>query len=116
MASQAIDPHIGARLRRLRKRLGLSLRHVGRQVGLSHQQIGKYESGKSHINSERLAALAAVLKTTVAVLLGEDYANNNDRPLNDDEQRLLNGFAKIKHPGSRMYIIKYVEDWPVTEK
>jgi transcriptional regulator with XRE-family HTH domain len=110
MASQAINPHIGARLRRLRKRLGFSLRHVGRQVGLSHQQIGKYESGKSHIKAETLAALAAVLKTTVEVIVGDIIDNET---MHDPETtRLLHAFSKVKSPKSREYLIKVVEDYP----
>jgi transcriptional regulator with XRE-family HTH domain len=110
MASQAIDPAIGIRIRRLRQRLGLSLRHVSGQLGVTHQQVMKYEHGKSHINGETLAALATTLKTSVEVLIGK--ANDNETSLDDDAARLLNGFLKIKSPKLRAYVISIVENCP----
>src|SRR4249920_1820161 len=118
MAHQAIDRLIGARVRVIRQSQKLSLRYVAERLGVSHQQLLKYERGKSRISSERLAALADILNTSVAVLVGEGSQPEDVTKLllDDAEMRLLNGFAKIKHPGSRMYLIKMVENWPVTSK
>lgn len=111
MAHQAIDPRIGARIRALRKSQCLSGRAFADQLGVSHPQVMKYETGKNRISGEILARMAAILNTSVAFFLGEGRANNNEVPL--DAARLLNGFAKIKNPQSRMYVLKLVETWPV---
>jgi transcriptional regulator with XRE-family HTH domain len=110
-----IDRRIGARIRAHRKLRGLSLRAVAEHIGVTHQQIVKYESGATHIAAERLTVLAAILKTSVAVLVGEGRANDNEMLLDDEAVRLLNGFAKIKNPTTRTHIINLVEEWAAEE-
>lgn len=56
----AVDRHVGARLRALRRERGLSQTALGRRLDVTFQQVQKYESGYNRISAGRLyhAALA----------------------------------------------------------
>ncbi len=61
----------GERIRRRRHELGLTLEAVAAEANTSKQTVQRYESGViENIPNGRLAAIAAVLKTTPAYLAG----------------------------------------------
>ncbi|HYG88330.1 MAG TPA: helix-turn-helix transcriptional regulator [Azospirillum sp.] len=62
----AVDTHVGSRLRLRRTLLGLSQTELGRRVGLTFQQIQKYERGSNGIAASRLWQLADVLDVPVS--------------------------------------------------
>ena len=52
----AIDVHVGGRLRLRRLSLKLNQRALGKLVGVTFQQIQKYERGANRIGASRLSA------------------------------------------------------------
>lgn len=64
--SQAINLHVGQRLRMRRTMLGLSQEAVGNGVGVASQQVQKYETGTNVMNAIRLYEFAQFLKVPVA--------------------------------------------------
>jgi len=62
----AIDVHVGARVRLRRMMLGLSQEKLGEHLGITFQQIQKYEKGTNRIGASRLQAIARVLSVPVA--------------------------------------------------
>ncbi len=65
----------GERIRLRRRELGLTLEAVAAEADTSKQTIQRYESGViGNIPNRRLAAIAAVLKTTPAYLAGWEEA------------------------------------------
>jgi len=62
---QAINAHVGARMRMARKLAGMSQQQVGRSLGISYQQVQKYENGKNLINAGILALAGEVLGVSV---------------------------------------------------
>jgi transcriptional regulator with XRE-family HTH domain len=60
----AIDKHVGKRLRMRRQTLGMSQRRLGAALGLKFQQIQNYEMARNRIGSSRLYQLAAILQVT----------------------------------------------------
>ena len=63
---QAINLHVGQRLRMRRTMLGLSQEAVGNGVGVASQQVQKYEKGTNVMNAIRLYEFAQFLKVPVA--------------------------------------------------
>lgn len=61
-------PHLGQRIRQLRREQRMSLRELGEAVGVSHSAVSKWESGASQVPSDDLGRIAAALKSTVADL------------------------------------------------
>jgi transcriptional regulator with XRE-family HTH domain len=58
---------------RIRRRmLNLSQTQVANSLGISFQQIQKYERGSNRVSASMLVKIAAILKTSVAALVGED--------------------------------------------
>ena len=58
----AVDLHVGSRVRSRRRQLGLSQTHLATAIGIAFQQIQKYEKGTNRVSSSRLHQIARVLK------------------------------------------------------
>ena len=61
----AIDVHVGARVRLRRTLMGLSQEKLGDALGLTFQQVQKYERGVNRIGASRLFALSRVLDVPI---------------------------------------------------
>src|SRR5579875_2639881 len=70
----AVDVHVGARLRQRRIELGLSQERLAEAVGLTFQQIQKYERGINRVGASRLWDLARVLRVPIEFF----YRNEQD--------------------------------------
>lgn len=67
----AVDAHVGARLRRRRMLLGISQERLGEAIGLTFQQIQKYERGTNRVSASRLYDLSQVLHTDMNYFFDE---------------------------------------------
>lgn len=61
---EAIDVHIGRRIRSRRRLLGMNQSELARRIGVTFQQVHKYETGQSSITAARLYAIATALGVT----------------------------------------------------
>lgn len=61
----AVNLHVGGRLRLRRLQLGMSQGKLSRALGLTYQQVQKYENGLSEVKASRLFDLARVLDVPV---------------------------------------------------
>jgi transcriptional regulator with XRE-family HTH domain len=107
-----IDVHLGAHIRARRKSMGLSQGRLAAAVGVSFQQIQKYERGANRVSVSMLVHIAAILKTSAAVLLEQA-----DKPAADQPPPLLRGlqiagapqmlaaYAAISEPGVRRALL-----------
>ena len=76
-------------IKKAREDMGLSQDEFSELCGLSRSSIARYELGRSVPNRVALTKLAAVLNTTVSVLLGED---SEDEPIKKEPAVDLSGF------------------------
>ena len=60
----AIDVHIGRRIRARRRVLGMNQTDLARRIGVTFQQVHKYETGQSAVTAARLFVVAATLGVT----------------------------------------------------
>ncbi|NLS07091.1 helix-turn-helix transcriptional regulator [Rhizobium sp. P32RR-XVIII] len=79
----AIDVHVGSRVRTRRLLLGLSQVQLAEQIGVTFQQVQKYEKGMNRIGASRLLKIAEVLSVPPSFLFQQDGAS--PRRLDGDE-------------------------------
>jgi transcriptional regulator with XRE-family HTH domain len=63
--ANAVDAHVGGRVRARRAMLGLSQERLGELLGITFQQIQKYERGANRISAGRLFEIARILDVSV---------------------------------------------------
>ncbi len=85
--ANAIDVHVGSRVRLRRMVLGMSQEKLGEQLRLTFQQVQKYEKGVNRIGAGRLFDLAHVLGVPVQFFYDE-------APLYQTENGSHGGFAE----------------------
>ncbi|MGB4076277.1 MAG: helix-turn-helix transcriptional regulator [Minisyncoccia bacterium] len=63
--ANAVDLHVGNRLRRRRRLLGLTQQGLAESIDIRFQQIQKYECGANRVTASRLYELAVALNVPV---------------------------------------------------
>jgi transcriptional regulator with XRE-family HTH domain len=99
----AIDVHVGSRVRMRRMLLGISQEKLGNLLGLTFQQVQKYEKGANRIGASRLFELAAILGVSVQYFF-VDAPSIEDRPAKSRglaEGRANDGEVTFDFLGSR---------------
>jgi transcriptional regulator with XRE-family HTH domain len=76
--SDAVDKHVGERVRLRRIMLGMSQTELGSKIGVTFQQIQKYEKGTNRIGAGRLYKVAQVLDVHPSFFF-EDLAKSKGR-------------------------------------
>jgi len=56
--TEAIDRHVGSRIRGCRIMLGLAQKQFAEMIGVSHHQAQKYERGNDRVSAGRLFEIA----------------------------------------------------------
>ncbi len=64
--ANAIDAHVGHRVRTRRTLLGLNQTPLGEALGITFQQVQKYENGSNRIGASRLYHLSKILDVPVS--------------------------------------------------
>ena len=62
---EAVDVHVGGRVRQRRAMLGMSQEKLGEALGLTFQQVQKYERGANRIGASRLHHISEVLDVPI---------------------------------------------------
>jgi transcriptional regulator with XRE-family HTH domain len=65
---QAIDTHIGKRIRALRRDRRITQTELGNKIGVSFQQVQKYERGRNRFSAARLYEVCNVMGVSVAAV------------------------------------------------
>jgi transcriptional regulator with XRE-family HTH domain len=117
MAKQtnAIDKHVGTRLRVRRMMLGMSQTDIGDALGLTFQQVQKYEKGENRIGAGRLHQLAGILGVPVTFFFdGTSAKAGSLDPMGvlatSPGLRLVTAFTRITDTELRRRIVRLVEE------
>lgn len=95
------------KIKELRKERGLTLEQVATVVGVGKSTVRKWETGMiANMKRDKIAALAQVLGTTPAYLLGWQ----DDEDENPHELRLLSAFDKLDID-NQMIVSNWVENY-----
>ncbi len=84
--ANAIDLHVGKRLRRRRRLLGLTQQQLAEAIGIRFQQIQKYECGGNRVTASRLYELSVALNVPVTYFYQGLMAESSGAPANDRDQ------------------------------
>lgn len=79
---------IGKRLKEARKKKGLTQEQLVEKMGVSIAYLSKVETGKIHINLERLSEICGILDVTEGEILN-GVANNSQKYLHSEFYELL---------------------------
>jgi transcriptional regulator with XRE-family HTH domain len=61
----AIDAHVGGRVRLRRLQMQMTQEKLGHALGLTFQQVQKYENGMNRISASRLQAISGILEAPI---------------------------------------------------
>lgn len=85
----AVDFYIiGKRLKNARKRFNFTQEQLAEEMGVSIAYLSKVETGKIHINLERLSQICNILDVTEGEILN-GVSNNSDEYLNSEFSETL---------------------------
>jgi len=122
-ASNAIDAHVGSRVRMRRMILGMSQEKLGDALGLTFQQVQKYEKGTNRMGASRLQQAADILGVAVPSFFegavdgtykpdgsASSPAYIDDFVTTSDGLRLMKAFMRIPKPAVRHHIVALVKE------
>jgi len=101
--TDAIDCHVGSRIRERRITLGLTRRQLGKMIGLTVPQIHKYECGFNRVSAGKLFEIACALSAPITYFF-EDTGQEGPQQITLRERMLLNvvrNVAKIRNEQQR---------------
>jgi transcriptional regulator with XRE-family HTH domain len=89
----AIDGHVGMKIRARRKLLGISQEKLADSLGLTFQQVQKYERGANRVSCSKLVLIAQALSEHPSFVFEGLDLDSSGLPIDDDPSILLNAFA-----------------------
>ncbi len=114
----AIDRHVGERLRLRRKTLGISQEQVAKTLDIAFQQVQKYEKGSNRISAGRLYHLAEFLDVPIAYFFedapGEEKKRSNGDSVHPETltrketERVLAAFGSIPDETVRQQLVDFM--------
>jgi transcriptional regulator with XRE-family HTH domain len=111
----AIDIHVGGRVRFRRKILGMSQVNLAKSLGIAFQQIQKYEKGTNRIGASRLQRIAEILGVPIGFFFENDETLSQDLgPVGDTDEVALFMTSKEGLALGRAFIA--IDDVNVREK
>ncbi|MFZ8991851.1 MAG: helix-turn-helix domain-containing protein [Candidatus Puniceispirillaceae bacterium] len=76
--NNAIDMHVGKRVRLRRTLLGMSQEQLGAELNITFQQVQKYERGANRISASRLWDISQILDVPISYFF-DDMSENTMR-------------------------------------
>jgi transcriptional regulator with XRE-family HTH domain len=78
--NNAIDMHVGKRIRLRRTLLGMSQEQLGSELDITFQQVQKYERGANRVSASRLWDISQILDSPINYFF-DDMSENTMRSL-----------------------------------
>ena len=107
----AIDLHVGKRLRLRRTLLGMSQEQFGDEPNITFQQVQKYERGANRISASRLWDMSHILDVPVSHF----FDDMSETTMRSSPRRMVRGFdnssaadGEVKDPMARRETLELV--------
>jgi transcriptional regulator with XRE-family HTH domain len=119
--ANAIDVHVGLRIRAARLAAGLSQERLGHELGVTFQQVQKYEKGRNRVGASRLSDTAKILSVPVSFIFENDAGSDTLEKANDgllavtealstpEGIRIARALARIADPNVRRKVADLLE-------
>lgn len=96
----------GERIKSRRRELGLSADSLAKALGTTRVTIGRWEKGKHEPDDQTKIALAKILQTSVAFLIGE---TEDSSPVKEQRQRLTVGI-NLDDPATLTHVLEQLRE------
>ena len=119
--ANAVDVHVGLRIRAARQAAGLSQERFGNELGVTFQQVQKYEKGSNRVGASRLSDAARILSVPVSFFFENEEGSGKTRKTNDgllavtealstpEGIRIARALARISDPNLRRRVADLLE-------
>jgi transcriptional regulator with XRE-family HTH domain len=107
--ADAVDAHVGQRIRFRRIMLGYSQGDLAKALGLTFQQVQKYEKGVNRIGASRLFAIASFLRVPVGFFF-EDMPGETQMPAVSEVEPVNIDFMTSKEAVKLCQAFSQIED------
>jgi transcriptional regulator with XRE-family HTH domain len=90
--NNAIDMHVGKRLRLRRTLLGMSQEQLGAELNITFQQVQKYERAANRISASRLWDVSQILDVPISYF----FDDMSDETMQSSPRRVARGADRIE--------------------
>ena len=117
--NNAIDLHVGQRLRLCRALLGMSQEQLGTELNITFQQVQKYERGANWVSASRLWDISQILDIPISYFF-DDMSNitmqSSPMHVSRGDQKLVINNGVSKDPMARRETLELVRTYHSIEK
>ena len=115
--ANAVDTHVGQRIRDKRNERGMSQTEVANALGVTFQQVQKYERGTNRVGASRLFDLSRILSVPVQYFFEglknqltpmEEEDDNVIHLMKPDTVELVEAYYKVENPQVRRQILSTI--------
>lgn len=117
--NNAVDMHVGKRVRLRRTLLGLSQEQLGTELNITFQQVQKYERGANRISASRLWDIGQILDVPINYFfddMTENTMRSSPRRVSRGSELLDLNDEQIKDPMARRETLELVRTYYSIEK
>jgi transcriptional regulator with XRE-family HTH domain len=117
--NNAVDMHVGKRVRLRRTLLGLSQEQLGTELNITFQQVQKYERGANRISASRLWDIGQILDVPINYFfddMTENTMRSSPRRVSRGSELLDLSDEQIKDPMARRETLELVRTYYSIEK
>ena len=117
--NNAVDMHVGKRVRLRRTLLGLSQEQLGTELNITFQQVQKYERGANRISASRLWDIGQILDVPINYffdVMTENTMRSSPRRVSRGSELLDLSDEQIKDPMTRRETLELVRTYYSIEK
>ena len=117
--NNAIDMHVGKRVRLRRTSLGMSQEQLGTELNITFQQVQKYERGANRISASQLWDISQILDVPVSYffdVMSQDTMKSSPRCVSRASE-VLDGYGdQLRDPMARRETLELVRTYYTAEK
>lgn len=117
--NNAVDMHVGKRVRLRRTLLGMSQEQLGTELNITFQQVQKYERGANRISASRLWDIGQILDVPINYFfddMTENTMQSSPRRISRGGEILDLADEQIKDPMARRETLELVRTYYSIEK
>ena len=117
--NNAVDLHVGKRVRLRRTLLGMSQEQLGTELNITFQQVQKYERGANRVSASRLWDISQILDVPINYFfddMTENTIRSSPRRVSRGSEVVDLSDEQIKDPMARRETLELVRTYYTIEK
>ena len=117
--NNAIDMHVGKRVRLRRTLLGMSQEQLGTELNITFQQVQKYERGANRISASRLWDIGQILDVPISYFfddMSQDSMKSSPRRIGRGGTVINQNGDQLRDPMARRETLELVRTYYTIEK